>query len=83
MSPSNETVLVLSSIEDLRAEGRIRDAKLDRMLEVLPGLGARVGELETKVGRHQWGGIVALLLIVAGVFGEGAKNAVMQLLGMR
>ncbi|WP_152613222.1 hypothetical protein [Inquilinus limosus] len=76
--PSNETALILSAIEDLRQEGRVRDAKLDQML----GIRERVEALETEVGRHRWGGIVALLLVAAGLFGEPAKTALMKLLGL-
>lgn len=77
--PSNETALILSAIEDLRQEGRVRDAKLDQLV----GIKNRVDALETEVGRHRWGGGVALLLVAAGVFGEAAKTALMRLIGLQ
>ena len=76
--PSNETALILSAIEDLRADGRARDAKLDQML----GIKERVDALETRVGRHQYGGIIIALLMAAGIFGENAKNALLKLIGV-
>lgn len=80
--PSNETALILSAIEGLREDGRVRDGKLDEIREAMPGLTDRVGALETKVSRHQYGGILVALLMAAGIFGEGAKTALMKLLGV-
>lgn|GEM_PF-3035380 len=76
--PSDETALILSAIDDLRQEGRIRDAKLDKLI----GLKVRVDALETEVGRHRWGGGIAIVLMAAGVFGEAAKTTLMRLLGL-
>lgn len=80
--PSNETALILSAIEDLRADGRARDDKLDEIRSAMPGLTERVGLLETRVSRHQYGGIIISLLIAAGAFGENAKNALLKLIGV-
>lgn len=80
--PSNETALILSAIDDLREEGRARDEKLDDIRGALPVLAADVARLKTEVGRHRWGGMIGLLLIAAGMFGEPAKTALMKLLGV-
>lgn len=80
--PSNETALILSAIDDLRAEGRARDDKLDEIRGGLPVLAADVARLKTEVSRHRWGGLVGLLLIAAGVFGEPAKTALLKLIGV-